>query len=361
MENLKKNLHFVVFGAGVLLGVILLVAGITVRGGTESKLDGAQAKLKANTKVPTRGTLKQATERSNKFEGSLKDAESTLSKGAGVSFASNYKTYNAGRAFYTNEADGELRDLKARYQAMEKPLALPKLLVGWEYSTSSKESDFWSPLEREMASPPTDKIRDYQMALRIMGEVATTCERLLATGADGRFGVKLLNMKFDDAYGPSGSSVPDSPWLVKPFSVRLECSPAFAVALLSELVNPSERTLDATAAGKKRAGFPMFVDLMQIEQMARPMVLRFDVSNDEKAAVAKAVNDTLPDGQKIAVPSDPKKMGPKDNGAGQKMVEEIRKALTETDPVTLPVRVGIKLKAAAFNKDWRVVKALEGE
>ncbi|MCA8918083.1 MAG: hypothetical protein KDB68_01405 [Planctomycetes bacterium] len=357
MDNLKKNLHFVVFGGGVLLGIILLFVGITVRGGKEESLSTAQANLAKYSSVKSKGTLERATKRASGFGGTLEEAENALSKGKSVAFNSDYTTHPSGGAFYSAEANAKLNELKARFAAMEKPQPMPKLLEHYSFvqTGNSGSSAFWTQLEKDMSSPPNEKIRHYQMRLRIMDEFATTCERLLETGAEGALGVALISMKFDE-YSPSGNSPLDSPWMNMPFQVVMESAPSFAVLLSNELVNPTKRSLGKTADGKERIGFPIFLDMLQTEMKERPLLVRFDIGNDEKAEVAKKVNEELGAGEKINVPSDPKALDPKE-GEGKKLVEEATKILNESDVIELPVRVGMRLRAGSFNKDWKVVAA----
>lgn len=360
MDNLKKNLHFVVFGAGVLLGIILLVAGIMVRGGTEDKLAEAQTGLAGKTKVATRGTLEEATARSERFGSSLQDAESKL-RGIGSAFDAGYLSHQTGGEFYSAEARPTLQRLRQRFAALSRPNPMPALLEGWEVSRSGAErvqEQAWEQLEREMTSPSNDKIREMQMRLRILDEVATTCEKLVETGIGDDFGFKLTEIRFE-AYGVAAigtyTNESDSPWLAMPFSLKFECSPSFAVALVDELVNPTSRTMSATADKNQRKGFPMLLDMMQTEMTERPPVVRYDISNDDKAAVANKLNEK---GAGITLPSDPKELDPAE-GEGKKLVEAASKDLNQDDRLALPVRVGLKMRAATFNKNWRAVKKEE--
>lgn len=357
MDNLKKNLHFVVFGSGVLLGIILLFVGITVRGGKEESLTTAKANLAKYNSVKTKGALERATERASSFGGTLEEADSALTKGKAVAFNSDYRTHSSGGAFYSAEANAKLNELRGRFAAIEKPQPMPKLLSDYAFvqSGNSGSGAFWTQLEKDMSSPPAEKILHYQMRLRIMHEFITTCERLLETGAEGQLGVALISMKFDE-YAPSGNSPLDSPWMNMPFQVVMESAPSFAVLLSNELANPTKRSLGKTEGGNERMGFPIFLDMLQTEMKERPLLVRFDVSNDEKKAVADKVNEKLGAGEKINVPSDPKALDPNE-GEGKKLVEAATEILNETDVIELPVRVGMRLRAGSFNKDWKVVAA----
>lgn len=356
MDNLKKNLHFVVFGVGILLGVVFLLVGIMIRGGTEEELSTAQINLAKWTVVPTKGTLDQATERSNRFGDSLKDAETKLTSGPGVAFTSGFTTYGSGSEFYTSEARPSLQKLKDRFAAMAKPVPMPSLMEGWALVRSGSDKEqIWDRLEGEMTSPAPDKIREMQMRLRILQELAATCERLLASGAGETFGVKLLEVNFD-SFGVTGGGEADSPWLSMPFTVKLECSPSFAVVLADELVNPTTRTMSGQGENARR-GFPILLDMLQTEMTERPPEIRLDVGNEDKAEVARKLNEK---GKGIIVPPDPTELDP-EIGEGKKLVEAATEDLNENDRIVLPVRAGLKLRAAAFNKNWRAVKKEENQ
>lgn len=361
MDNLKKNLHFVVFGVGVLLGIILLGVGIMWRGGTEEALASAQADLAAKTKVASRGTLDEATARSERFGSSLQEADARL-RNTGGAFESSYDSHQSGGEFYSAEARPALQRLKNRFAAMNRNNPMPALLDGWEVTRTGAErvqDQAWEQLEREMLSPSNDKIREMQMRLRVLEELATTCEKLIETGIGGDFGVKLTEFRFE-AYGVAAigayTNETDSPWYAMPVSLKLECSPSFAVALVDELVNPTSRTMTPTADKNQRKGFPILLDMMQTEMVERPPVVRYDINNDDKEAAARKLNDK---GAGITLPNDPKKLDPAE-GEGKKLVEAADKDLNQEDRVALPVRVGLKLRAATFNKNWRAVKKDEG-
>lgn len=354
MENLKKNLHLVVFGSGVLVGIILLLAGMYIRGGKEDSLVAAQTGLPKPANVATKGTLDRATKRASEFSGTLNEATSALENGRSVNFNSDYNTYSSGSEFFTKEANAKLRELKGRFKDMEQPQPMPKLLENYSYTSSGTAVDTFDQLEKDMASPPNDKIRDYQRRLRILDELATTCERLLAAKVGTAFGVKLISIKFDE-FGPWNANLPDAPWMAMGFQVLMECAPDFAVLLASELTNPTELTMSEDKKGHNRRGFPIFLEMMQSEMKERLPEVRFDIGNPEKAEVAGKVNDMAgKDDPKITVPDDPKQLDPA-TGEGKKLVDTVDGILNVKDQIALPVRVGFRLRAASFNKNWKVV------
>jgi hypothetical protein len=362
MENLKKNLHFVVFGAGVLLGIILLGVGMYIRSGTESELATEQENLKKLGAVPSKGNLDKAEELSGSFGSSLSTAEKILTEGQGTSFTANYSAWNDGRQFFSEEAKTKLTQLKGRFAAMEKPLMLPALLKGWDFASSGNKAAPWTQLDLDMSNPPGDKIREMQMRLRVLDELATTIEKLLDSGAGDGFGATLVAIKFPTSFGPIGSSETDSPWLALAAEFELECSPGFAILLADELANPTRRTFtpsearDPKGTGNERIGFPVLVEMLQTVLIGRQQEMRLHILNDDKSEVLAAVNEALAPGDpKLPVPPDPKAIDP-EKPEGKDLIEAARKNLNEQDRLALPVQVGLKMMAVAFNANWRAVK-----
>jgi hypothetical protein len=252
--------------------------------------------------------------------------------------------------------------LKARFDAMEKPLKLPGLLQGWRFTTSGAAVDPLAQLANEMTNPPTEKIPEMQMRLRILDEVATTIEKLLESGAGDNLGVKLKEVKFPGPFAPIATSETESPWMAMTFEISLECAPSFAVLLAEELVNPSQRTLTPTTpteAGKAsytRLGFPILPEMVQTVMLGRQAEMKLDIKNDDKPGVLAALNSMMgPGEEKLPTPQDPKSLDPEKDD-GRRVVEEASKSLNEKDPLVMPVLAGFRMRAASFNRNWRAVK-----
>jgi hypothetical protein len=93
--------------------------------------------------------------------------------------------------------------------------------------------------------------------------------------------------------------------------------------------------------------------MLQAEMAARPSEQRWHIDTDMKADVAKTANAR---GAGIVIPPDPKQLD-ENEGEGKKLVEAVSEDLNNNDRVTLPVTVGLKLRALAFNTNWKAVKA----
>ena len=355
MDNLKKNLHFVVLGGGVLLGIILVVVGIMIRGGTEDQLADAQSALQTKTSVPTKGTLEDLEARSSKFVTSVEAAEEAIKNAKG--FESDYPNHTSGDAFYTNEANNKVRTLRERWTRLEGTDKLPSLIKGWtikRMSGNQNADGFWERLAGEVASPPNERIRDLQRQLRILEEVLITCERLVAAGLDQDMGVRLLSFKAD-AYQSLVSNATESPWMVMQWDITLECAPGFAVLLFDELTNPSALTLGKSGDIPERRGFPMLPMNLQTEMVERPAELKLDISNDEKAALIQALRDA---GFEVPNVPDPKDLDPA-SPAGKQIADAALELLHGDGQILMPVRAGLRMRAAGYNTNWRAINIPE--
>lgn len=329
MEELKKNLHLVVFGAGVLLGIILLVVGITMRGGTEDTLDASLATLQTVSPV-TEGDLTEAKQTRERFDASLASATSTLER-RGKSLEQGFNpAINPGN-FYTDDATQTLRRLQADFNELRREQTLPEPLAGrYRIADTTRANEFWTERDKEMSSLRQDQVRDYWIRLRIMEEVAAVCQDLVEAGADDGMGVRLINFTFENI-APIGTQEDLSPWMTMPWGVQIECSPSFGVMLLSELTSPTEASME------NRRGFPNLFSAYQMQLKERPDRGKFLIDNEYKKELGHSED-----------------LGPND-ARGQQVIEEVKKKIEDEITIAQPARVALRLRAAMFNERWRPV------
>jgi hypothetical protein len=366
MDNLKKNLHFVVLGVGLLLGIVFMVVGIIYRGGVEEELVAKQAELaRALPAVQSEGTLADVKARSERFSGTLTEATEALSASSLGSFGQGYDNHSTGGQFYCNEANRKIRELKARFDVLQKPIKFTGLLERYTLTRSSASAtNVWEEFEKNMANPQVEQIRDLQRMLRFLDELATACERLVEAGHDDGMGVRLTNVKTDGGWVGNAGAEFESPWMNMKFDINLECSAGFALLLAEELARPTSLTMAKMDGRANRLGFPVFVDLLQLELMERPAIAKFEVSNEggnsgaTKASAAAKVNEHLEGGAKVAVPSNPDDLNP-ETGEGKKLLDAVTNRIENDERIVLPTKVFIRVRAAAFNRAWRAVAVEE--
>ena len=366
MDNLKKNLHFVVLGVGLLLGIVFMVVGIVYRGGVEEELIAKQAELdRALPTVQSEGTLADVKTRSERFSGTLTEATEALSASSLGSFGQGYDNHATGGQFYSNEANRKIRELKVRFDALQKPIKFGGLLERYTLNrSSSSATNVWEDFEKNMANPPVEQIRDHQRMLRFLDELATACERLVEAGHDDGMGVRLTAVKTDGGWVGNAGAATESPWMNMKFDINLECSASFALLLSEELARPTSLTMAKVDGRANRLGFPVFVDLVQLEMMERPAIAKFEMSNEggrsgaTKTESAAKVNEHLEGGAKVVVPANPDDLD-QATGEGKKLFDAVTKRLHDEERLVLPTKVFIRVRAAAFNPAWRAVAVEE--
>lgn len=351
MEALKKNLHFAVFGAGVLIGLILVGVAYMVKSGKVSQVDEAVAKLgkPAPATLPTRGDLETAQSSRNHFNQEIEAAIASLQSGNGTVLKQGIGGNQNPRTYYSQEAEPLLQDLKRRFAAMEKPIRLPEVMG--ERSLPSRGMGGSTPgltfIEKKMddVNRNTDplKVARHQIDIRILQEICFTCEKLVQLDQFKDTGVRVDDVKFEDARGGDGVSA-ETPWEEYSFVIYMECHADFPAALAAELANPSKLTegssdKDARKNGQARWLFPVLIDDVQTAMRERPKFAGYDIP------LSAREKEGIPAGEKANAPE------------VQRIAAEKAKALSDTVKVVLPVDAALRARALSFNKNWRYTAA----
>jgi len=348
MDGLKKNLHFVVFGVGVLIGLVLMVVGMLIKSGKQDAIGESTATLAKHalptSKLPTKKDADIIKRKKGAFENEIKSSMSALESGPGVALKADRKVFRDGSSFFSEEGDVAVKALQARFMKLEKEIELPAELGGRKLTNpvnAAAASPFWKKTLDEMNAIADPKaIPNFQAQIRIMQEVCFLCEQLLKQKAFAGQGVRLVEFKWE--FRGMEAIAAESPWEDYPFVVILECQPGFATAFADELVNASKATMgDSTKAkeGLGRWGFPVELVEMQIELMERPSAVTANIYNKDKAA--------------YGIPETAKS----DDPIVEQKKKELEDKLLKDLNLGLPVRCGVRAKALAFNKEWRGVKA----
>lgn len=339
MDGVKKNLHFIVLGAGVLLGLVLMVVGIMIKSGRQQDLGKAAASLPKAASLPTKRDSDNIKRMRESFDKEIATAEESLRSGAGAQLRSGRTTFTDGASFFSQEGDVAVKALQARFVKLEKPATLPAELGDRTVPPPQNQPNYWGSTLQQMNSiADPKKIPEFQTQIRIMSEVCFICEQLLKQPAFAGQGIKLVEFKWEFR-GMENVSI-DVPWEDFPFVVTLECQPGFATALAEELSNPSRNTLGEPAKAKEnlgRWGFPIEVDGMQLELMERPIIATANISNADKA--------------KYGIPENAKD----DDPVLMQKKKELEEKWFKDLQLQLPVRAAIRAKALSFNKNWRGV------
>lgn len=343
MDNLKKNLHLVVLGGGILLGLILLYVGITIRGGAEEQLEERQASLTAAANPPSQGDLNHASERRDRFDESISTNEASL-RGATTLLENFDPTMSV--ANFRGTSPDELRKLRGRFQVMadrQQNARMPELIEGYELEErSGRQADPFAELESQLSDTTGETLRNNWVRLRIAERLAATCESLIQVGADRGTGVRLVSLNIGDLGSTDGRDANQRPWLTADWKAELDCVPSFALLLMEELSAPSERTVPREGgAGAPPQAFPNFLRSFALQISQRPEEARFDIDREFKR------NRNWPEDLDASTQE------------GRDRINEVRQELNELE-ILIPVRCELKLSAATFNPDWEALAEENG-
>jgi hypothetical protein len=336
MENVKKNIHFIALGVGVLLGAIFLGVGMMIRGGAEQSLDTHSSQLTGAGTVYSDGDLDRVRQRRTQFDSSFDDAKRMLEGTVGQSLISGVDAGLNPTTFSSDMAPKRLREVRERFEAMEGELNWPDELEGWQLATpTGRQETVWGRLDGLMANTTQDNVRAYQLHLRVLEEICTTAERLMQTGLYAS-GFRLVNITFEAMAFPDRDQA-SAPWEALPFQLDLLAMPDFASALMSELARPTPVTTEG------RGLFPIELVAAQWETQARPFAGRYDIPPERRAEF------------NVAADYDP------NTDPARREATRIARQLQDQVQLVLPSRVGMKFQARLFNSNWRALGAQDGQ
>lgn len=343
-----KNLHFIVFGVCVLLGLILAGVAFMKKSSATEELQTAQ--IAGAASIPTNKDVQDAKKARNRFDDALEDTEKLLMSGKGDRLLQVGQTHSTVDSFYSNEASGAIQTLRERFDALAGEEKLPEELKKLNYTLikpegpRSRERTYWQKFEEEISGlGDASQIKAYQVRLKIMNEVCVICEQLVASGEYGNLGVRLVGFSFNFA-DPNVDAT--EPWQRYNFTVIVDCEPSFASALVSELTDPSERSAKPVKFDDKeysRELFPVELVAMDAGQTERPMKVRYTIP--------------LADRKALGIPED---MTAEDFGSSSE-AKKLEEEWMASKRLHVPVRYAIQCNALALNKNWQAIKTEEEE
>jgi hypothetical protein len=335
MDNLKKNLHFVVFGAGIALGLILLGAGYFIRSGHESALADQIQKLNSKKSVPTQGDVDAASKARNQFDESIAKAVEQL-KGPGSSLLASGTEPTEPSAFYQQRGTKFIESMRARFGAMEQNSSLPDRMKGWTVArTGRQQGNIWNDLDQELAKVDAAKLEEMRTRLRIIEEICIICELLLRDSRYVGQPVKFNGLKAE-AKTLSDNNPATSVWWEVSYTIDIECLPGFGYALVSELLRPTELTT-GDSNGQSRRMFPNQLDTIQSTTLSRQLALRFRITPAMRAS------EGIPDDFDPGTPE------------GKDLLDRKVKQFESDVRPLLPMQFAIKLRGLSWNPKWGVV------
>jgi hypothetical protein len=336
MENVKKQLHFIVLGAGVLVGVILLVVGIMIRGGTEDTLRTQHQRLVGAGTYYSQADVDAVSSSRRAFDGSLDTALTVLTDGVGRSLLTGVDTNMDANDFRSRAAPQAIQDLKRRYGALDRGVEWPEVLEDWEVPRrGAQQQPLLDRLDESLAQASQDRILQHQLELRILDELCKTAERLMESGMfEG--GMRLVNAEFGTMGFADRRDVTTAPWEGLTFTIEIYCLPDFGAMLISELVRPTPATQGAPEGSQDgRSNFPIDLISAQWETRPRPVVARLDITPEMRAAYEIGADVEA--------------------GSAQLDVHRrrIERQLQNEVNLVIPARLKVQMRAKLFNNQWR--------
>jgi hypothetical protein len=341
MDNLKKHLHLVVFGLGIVIGVALLFIGMGVVSGAEESLDVQTRQLTTVGPIYSEADLNAMRTARAGFSESYEVALNRVRGATGRALMNDIDPAMSQSHFQSNFAPSTLRSLQERFAAMERPMDLPgQFQEGWRYPQPAAEWS-WETRSSTMQQAQQAQLVPFQIELRLLDELCTVAELLVQSGRYSG-GIRLLDFTADGSF-VSERERDASPWERLPFRFTVYCHPDLGAALVSELTRPTAITGGQTATNRQRHGIPVDLIAAQWHWTDRPNTARIDIRPENRQA--------------YNIPAAAPNQGPE----AQAHIQRIRGQLGSEVSVVQPARLVVRAAAKRFNNEWRALPVEDGQ
>ncbi len=339
----KQQLHFILFGAFSVVGVVLLAVAIMGKSGAAKSLEDAKGKLETAAKgtVPTKGDIKIAQDRQAVFKGEVEKFQGDLINVVGDRFRAG-KVYSSRDQFYSDDVVPTIDNFRGRLKAITKMPEPPGRFKKDPENRNAKEfaalpdNKFWDELNRAMQTLTPQQIPAAQSQLKLMNDMIVVFEKLRASDAYKDTPFYLERFDFQGFAGEPAKEG-TTPWLRRDFSVLMQCDPSFALAFVQEMCAPSDQTKGADADEKRRAFVPVELASIGAEMVGRPHEATYEISNKERKDWGIKPEERIEEVSST-----------KTRDAEDKIAEESK--------IVMPLRYNIKMQALELNKLWNTIK-----
>ncbi|MDC1142614.1 hypothetical protein OAU50_05950 [Planctomycetota bacterium] len=347
---MKGKLHFIVFGLGALVGIVMAFVGVNAKSGATEKITAQANQLPAPSSIPTQGDLEKASKLRKKYDSSIDGSEKLLRQ-QGNNLTSTLTDEPPVNQFLSR-ANQIITSLEERATALEvkdvRGVQFPEWVKG-DSLNSGEEDPFKALADKARGLTNNDQVRPFQIRLVIIGEFLTIAEALLKQPQYANDnGLRIV--RFDFAEMDAKRSVDDEqPFVRYPFSVVFDADPRLSAAIMDEFLNPSELTAKSVVGDdpenqitNTRLNFPVNMINYAMRQAKRPSVVNVDLPR-EKALELKLPADMTSD--------DPRWAKAMKDLADSDIVKEVR--------FNLPMQCEIKLEALKLNTKWKAIAKAE--
>lgn len=343
---MKGNLHFIVFGICAVTGIVLAFFGASSKSSTTDSFKQQSAALVKYGNTPTKGDIAQAKKKRAEFDKSIKAAKDTLKK-IGGGLTRDLPTPTKASSYYTNEGRKIIQTLKMRASALEGEFKKPKWVIGNGLRVQEVKNPFDQLGDEALAMSSDELVRPFQIRLRIIGELLTIAEALLAREEykDGS-GFKITKLDFEVEIEKKKGN--EFPFEYFPFRVEFDADQSLATAIMDEFINPSMITkesvmkVDDKDVTNQRYGFPVELLSYATMQARRPESVMLKI--DREVALSMGLD---------------KKIVKDGTGWKNQMIKLAAHKDLKKIRLSLPMRCELKMAALQLNYNWTPIKEEE--
>lgn len=372
---MKGKLHFIVFGVGAVVGIVLAVIGSGMKSDLTAEIVKSEKALQSPNSLPTKGDFAKAKKLRSRYDQSVNSSLSRLER-EGKNLTSSIIGTPPNPNSFRSTASTELDDLKDRADALRVKDARATRFHEWIKGDKIdiNEADAFRSLQNELSELNDQAlVKPFQIRLVLINEFLTIAEVLLNQPQfKDKSGLEIVSWKFQEMNSDQANE--EQPFVRLPFSVQFRADAALATAIVDEFLNPSKNTAKSGTEDDSpvRQNFPVGLTNFSMKQGKRPSLVYVDMPT--KDAIILGLDPELIEnesGWNAAMKGLAKKMSHLEKELRQAHLdalenpsEEEKKRVSEadyTDDVrfTLPVECDLGLVALKLNKKWKAINKQE--
>ncbi|MHC4841217.1 MAG: hypothetical protein ACYTDT_09725 [Planctomycetota bacterium] len=348
---MKGNLHFVVFGACVVIGIVLAFVGANTKSSATADITAASVQLDSSMSIPTKGDLEAASKLRKKYNSGI-DGTVKLLRAQGSALTGKLSD-EPPVAQYRSRAKQQIAALERRARNLELADAKAVQFPDWvsaDKIEGSDEEPFKVLSNAALDLQQNEQVRPFQIRLVIVSEFITIAEALLKQPqfANGN-GLRIEKFDFSEMDGKEVQNA--QPFIRFPFRIEFDADPRLSAAIMDEFLNPSDLTaksvvkIDDADVEFERLNFPVNLINYGIRQAARPPAVAIDLPREKALELGLPADMTTDD----------------ERWYGEMVKLGREKELKDKVRFNLPMRCELRLDALKLNTKWKAIYQAEEE